>query len=88
MNLELKELVENALCTAPDRSILTTSKQIDENFQQKTPEHYHEIALERSPQILALNFSPCSQTKKSALRHIFAIAFNFESANNKAFVFG
>ncbi|WP_293156646.1 MULTISPECIES: hypothetical protein [unclassified Microcoleus] len=42
MNLELKELVDNALFTAPDRSILTTSKQIDENFQQKTPEHYHE----------------------------------------------
>jgi hypothetical protein len=38
--------------------------------------------------MLALDFLPCRQTQKAPLPQICALAFNFESAGNKAFVFG
>jgi hypothetical protein len=38
--------------------------------------------------MLALDFSPCKQTQKAPLPQILALAFNFESADHKAFVLG
>jgi hypothetical protein len=37
--------------------------------------------------MLALDFSLCRQTQKAPLPQILVLAFNFESAGNKAFVF-
>jgi len=87
MDFELKELVDNALyCTQSKH--LNWIQTNGWEFSLENTRTLRRAEKERSPEMLDLDFSPCRQPQKAPLQQICALAFNCESAGNKAFVLG